>query len=152
MVPGGVVIKRAPFAENPMLTQQEIDSLTDYLCKVFSTQDLTVLQHPEDDDQALVAVGQQFFARIEKDDDEGELSYNFSKDIPDQPYDELCEHIRTVFNSSSVEVRRRANKSDSVEVYKGEEFLGVLYDDEGNTEGMQVFNMAILDIDLDTEA
>ena len=131
-----------------MLTQQEIDDLTSYLGKVFSTDELTVLQHPEEDDQALVAVSQQFFARIEKDDDEGELSYNFSKDIPDQPYDDLCEHIKVVFNSQLVQVRKRANKTDSYEIYKGEEFLGVLYDDEGNTDGMQVFKMAILDIDL----
>lgn len=134
-----------------MLTQQEIDSLTAYLCKIFSTQELTVLQHPEDDDQALVAIGQQFFARVEKDNDEGELSYNFSKEIPDQPYDELCEHITGIFNSPTVQVRRRANKSDSMEIYKGEEFLGVLYDDDENTEGMQIFNMAILDIDLEMD-
>ena len=131
-----------------MLMQSEIDSLTDYLRKVFSTNDLTVLQHPEVDEQALVAIGQQFFAKIERDEDEGELSYNFSKDIPDQPYDELSAHVKMIFNSASVEVRRRANKSDSVEIYKGEEFLGVLYDDDSNPDGVQVFNMAILDIDL----
>ena len=62
-----------------MLTQSEIDSLTDYLCRLFNTSELTVLQHPEDDEQALVAMGQQFFARIERDEDEGELSYSFSK-------------------------------------------------------------------------
>lgn len=131
-----------------MLTQSELDSLTDYLCRLFNTSELTVLQHPEDDEQALVAVGQQFFARIERDEDEGELSYSFSKEVPDQPYDEMVVHFQTIFNSQSVEVRKRANKMDSVEVYKSDEFLGVIYDDDSNTEGTQVFNMAILDIDL----
>ncbi len=134
-----------------MLKQSEIDSLTVYLCKVFSTSELLVLEHPEEDDQALVAIGQEFFARLERDEDEGELSYNFSKEIPDQPYDELCEHMKVVFNSASIEVRKRANKTDSTEIYKSGEFLGVLYDDDGNSDGMQVFNMAILDIDLDME-
>ncbi|MCJ8309221.1 MAG: DUF3126 family protein [Hyphomicrobiales bacterium] len=131
-----------------MLTQSEIDSLTDYLCRLFNTSELTVLQHPEDDEQALVAMGQQFFARIERDEDEGELSYSFSKEVPDQPYDEMVVHFQTIFNSQTVEVRKRANKADSVEVYKSDEFLGVIYDDDSNAEGTQIFNMAILDIDL----
>jgi len=131
-----------------MLTQSEIDNLTQYLSKVFSTQDLTVLQHPEQDEQALVAVGQLFFPSIERDDDEGELSYCFSKEVPDQPHDEMDAHFKVIFNSVTVEVRKRANKTDSVEVYKSDEFLGVIYDDDSNAEGTQVFNMAILDIDL----
>ena len=131
-----------------MLTQSEIDSLKDYLCRLFNTSELTVLQHPEDDEQALVAMGQQFFARIERDEDEGELSYSFSKEVPDQPYDEMVVHFQTIFNSQTVEVRKRANKADSVEVYKSDEFLGVIYDDDSNAEGTQIFNMAILDIDL----
>ena len=134
-----------------MLKQSEIDSLTVYLCKIFSTQDIIVLQNPEEDDQALVAMGQQFFARIERDEDEGELSYNFSKEIPDQPHDELIAHIKSVFNNEAVELRKRPNKTDSAEIYMGEEFLGVLYDDDDLETGMQIFNMAILDIDLDLE-
>ena len=131
-----------------MLSQNEIDDLTTYLCKVFSTKDISVLQHPEVDEQALVAKGEEFFARIERDEDEGELSYSFTKDIPDKPHEELEAHFKMIFNSTSVEVRRRANKTDSAEIYKSNEFLGVVYDDDGVEEGMQVFNMAILDIDL----
>ncbi|MEE9375162.1 MAG: DUF3126 family protein [Rhizobiaceae bacterium] len=132
-----------------MLKQSEIDNLTTYLCKLFNCAEMVVLQHPEEDNQALVAKGQEFFARLERDDDEGELSYNFSKDIPDRPHDELNAYVKVIFNTTSVEVRKRPNKSDSAEIYKGDEFLGVLYDDDGNSEGMQIFNMAILDIDLD---
>ena len=131
-----------------MLTQSEIDNLTDYLCKLFATSELAVLQHPESDDQALVAMGQEFFAQIERDEDEGELSYSFSKEVPDRPHDEMDAHFKAIFNSQTVEVRKRAHKSDSTEVYKSDEFLGVIYDDDSNAEGMQVFNMAILDIDL----
>lgn len=131
-----------------MLSQSELDSLKDYLSRLFGTSDLNVLQHPEEDTQALVAVDQEFFARIERDEDEGELSYNFTKEVPDQPHDEMVDHFKAIFNSQAVEVRKRANKTDSVEVYKSDEFLGVIYDDDSNAEGTQVFNMAILDIDL----
>ena len=133
------------------MQQSELDSLTAYLGDVFSNRELMVIQHPEDDDQALVAIGQSFFARIERDEDEGELSYSFTKEIPDQPFDELKEHMKDVFNSPTIDVRKRGNKTDSTEIYKGEEFLGVLYDDDGTEEGMQVFNMAILDIDLEPD-
>lgn len=133
-----------------MLKQAEIDSLTDYLSRLFSCKDLAVLLHPEDDNQALVARGQEFFARIERDEDEGELSFNFSKEVPDQPHDEMNDYVKAMFSCQTVEVRRRPNKTDSAEVYKGEEFLGVLYDDDENAEGMQIFNMAILEFDLES--
>ena len=112
---------------------------------------MVVLQNPEDDEQALVAIGHEFFARVDRDEDEGELSFNFSKDIPDQPDDEMLPHFNSLFNSKTVEVRKRKGKQDSAEIYKDDEFLGVLYDDEGSQDGMQVFNMAILDIDLDLD-
>lgn len=134
-----------------MLQQTEIDSLTRYLARIFNNSDIMVLQHPEEDDQALVARGQEFFARIERDEDEGELSYNLSKEVPDQPHDEMVVHLREIFNSTRLELRKRPNKSDSAEIYLAEEFLGVLYDDDGNAEGMQIFNMAILDIDLEED-
>lgn len=127
----------------------EIESLTGYLSRLFSNSEIVVLQHPEEDDEALVAIGQSFFARIERDEDEGELSYSFSKEIPDQPFDELCSYVKEMFNSNSAEVRKRPNKNDSAEIYKDGEFLGVLYDDDGVPEGTQIFTMAILDIDLD---
>ena len=134
-----------------MLQQDELESLTRYLGRLFNTTEIAVLQHPEVDDQALVAKGQEFFARIERDEDEGELSYCFSKEIPDQPYDELNEFVKVLFNAQNVEVRKRPNKNDSAEIYKGDEFLGVLYDDDGVEEGCQIFNMAILDIDLEDD-
>lgn len=131
------------------MIQSEIDKLTKYLSGLFAEKEMVVLSHPEDDEQALVAIGQSFFARIDRDEDEGELSFSFSKDIPDQPHDELEEHFQGLFNSKTVEVRKRKHTQDSAEIYKGDEFLGVLYDDEGSQDGMQVFNMAILEIDLE---
>ena len=132
-----------------MLKQDEIDKLTDYLSALFSSDAIVVLQQPEEDDAALVAKDQNFFARIDRDEDEGELSYNFSKEIPDQPHDEMNGAVKEIFNSQAVEVRRRPNKTDSAEIYRGDEFLGVLYDDDDAGDGMQIFNMAILDIDLE---
>jgi len=46
-------------------------------------------------------------------------------------------------------VKPRPKKTDSCEVYKGDEFLGVIYLDEDEGERSFSFSMAILDIDLD---
>lgn len=131
-----------------MIEKPELDRLTAYLSELFNESALAVLAHPEEEDQALVVVERNFFGRIMRDEDEGEVSYDFSRDIPDAPHDELDAALKDLFNNDNVQLRKRPNKSDSAEVYRGDEFLGVLYDDEGSTEGMQVFNMAILEIDL----
>ena len=132
------------------MNDDEIETLTNYLRKVFATDEIVVLAHPEDDEKALVAQGQAFFARIDRDEDEGELSYSFAKDIPDAPPDEMKEYFAGIFNGRKVDLKKRKNHND-YEVFADDEFLGVLYPDEGADGSAQVFNMAILDIDLEPE-
>ena len=133
------------------MQDDEIKKLTAYLRGVFAADDLVVLQHPENNDQALVAKGQSFFARIDRDEDEGEVSFDLSKDVPDAPPDELQDYMEEAFGGQSIAIRKRKTDA-SKEIYRGEEFLGVLYPDEGADGDSMVFNMAILDIDLDPEA
>ena len=63
----------------------------------------------------------------------------------------LTAYLRRVFGNASLEVRARPRKTDSAEVYAGEEFLGVVYrdDEDGEDDVSYNFSMAILDIDLD---
>ena len=128
----------------------EIEKLQGYLARLFGADDLVVLQHPENDDQALVARGQAYFARIDRDEDEGEVSFDLSKDVPDQPPDEMQDYFDAMFAGAKVSIRKRKT-DESKEIYRDEEFIGVLYPDEGADGNAQVFNMAILDIDLDPE-
>ena len=132
------------------MQDDEIEKLTRYLQGVFGADDLVVLRHPENDGQALVAKGQSYFARIDRDEDEGEVSFDLSKDVPDAPPDELQEYFDEMFAGQKVAIRKRKT-DESKEVYRGEEFMGVLYPDEGADGDSMVFNMAILDIDLDPE-
>ncbi len=60
----------------------------------------------------------------------------------------LKQFFRAKFNTPEIDVRGRPNKDDSVEVYLGEEFLGVIFKDEEDDDLVYQFNMAILDIDL----
>ena len=61
----------------------------------------------------------------------------------------LDAYFKKVFNNPSLAVRARPKKDDSCEVYKEDEFLGVIYRDEDEGELSYNFSMAILDIDLD---
>lgn len=58
-------------------------------------------------------------------------------------------YLRNTFNSPDLEVRARPRKDDSAEVYKGDEFLGVLFRDDEDGELSYSFQMAILDIDVE---
>ena len=61
----------------------------------------------------------------------------------------LTKYLRGKFGHPGFEVRARPKKTDSAEVYLGEEFIGVMYLDEDEGERSFNFQMAILDIDLD---
>lgn len=64
----------------------------------------------------------------------------------------LQQYFQTKFNSPTIDVRGRSNKDDSVEVYMGDEFLGVIFKDDEDGDLAYQFNMAILDIDLPESA
>ena len=68
-----------------------------------------------------------------------------------QELEKLTAYLRRVFGNPSLAVKARPRKTDSAEVYAGEEFLGVIYrdDEDGEDDVSYNFSMAILDIDLD---
>ncbi|MGD1935498.1 MAG: DUF3126 family protein [Candidatus Phaeomarinobacter sp.] len=63
---------------------------------------------------------------------------------------QLETYLRKKFRLDTIEVRQRPIKDDSVEVYIGDEFIGVLFKDDEDGEGSYDFNMAILAFDLET--
>ena len=73
------------------------------------------------------------------------------QEIPLTPEEiqKLTAYFQKVFETSSLQVRARPKKTDSCELYKGDEFLGVIYLDEDEGERSFNLSMAILDIDLD---
>lgn len=65
------------------MQKPEIQKLERYFQKVFQMPSITVRQRPKKEDSAEVYVGDEFIGVIFKDEDEGELSYNFSMAILD---------------------------------------------------------------------
>jgi hypothetical protein len=57
-------------------------------------------------------------------------------------------YLKKTFKVKNLEVRQRPKKSDSVEVYLDDEFIGVIYRDDEDGEVSYQFQMAILEYDL----
>ncbi|GHA14042.1 hypothetical protein GCM10007989_05870 [Devosia pacifica] len=60
----------------------------------------------------------------------------------------LQKFLQTKFNSK-IDVRPRGKLNDSVEVFLGEESIGLIHVDDEDGDRSYVFTMSILDIDLD---
>jgi hypothetical protein len=56
-------------------------------------------------------------------------------------------HLRRTFANAAIALKPRPKQKDSAEVYIGEEFVGVVYEDE-DEDGSFLFEMAILSEDL----
>jgi len=63
------------------LKPEEIKKLDAYFKRTFDNQNLTVKARPRKDDSCEVYMDDEFLGIIYKDEDEGELSYNFSMAI-----------------------------------------------------------------------
>ena len=59
-------------------------------------------------------------------------------------------YLRKTFELDAIEVRKRAKKQDSAEVFVKEEFIGVIYKDDEDDEVSYQFQMAILADDLNS--
>jgi len=58
-------------------------------------------------------------------------------------------YMRKVFGNPRIAVKPRMKKSDSGEVYIGDEFIGLIFEDKEDGDTSYNFQMAILEIDLD---
>ena len=61
----------------------EIAKLTKFLRTKFELAAISVRKRPQKDDSAEVYIGEEFIGVIFKDEEDGELSYNFSMAILD---------------------------------------------------------------------
>ena len=132
---------------------QEVRKLDAYLKKLFDNQQIRVV--PKAGDAANVFVGEDEIGELTADEDEGERSYNFrmviqvSTDPSMQPVPTLTNYLRRRFDNDKIKVVTRPKKLDSVEAYIGEEFLGVLFLEQERGRKSYIFELPILDVDLD---
>jgi Protein of unknown function (DUF3126) len=65
------------------VTRDEILKLERYLKNMFRLPELQVRQRPRKEDSAEVYIGEEFIGVIFRDDDEGEIAYQFQMAILD---------------------------------------------------------------------
>jgi hypothetical protein len=131
---------------------QEVRKLDAYLRKLFGNAKIRVV--PKQGDTAEVFVGEDDLGELIVDDEDGDRSYNFrmviqvSSDPSFQPVPALTAYLRSKFENDDIRVVTRPKKTDSVEAYVGEEFLGVLFVENEKGRRSYIFEIPILDVDL----
>ncbi|GGD07107.1 hypothetical protein GCM10011342_14900 [Aquisalinus flavus] len=68
-------------AENGIMQETEIAKLQLYLRRRFNDENLSVRDRANKDDSAEVYIGDEFIGVLFKDEDEGEVSYDFNMAI-----------------------------------------------------------------------
>lgn len=132
---------------------QEIRQLDAYLKKLFGNTEIRLV--PKAGDAADVYVGEDEIGEMTADEDEGERSYNFrmviqlGNDPSIQPVPALNAFLRRRFDNDKIRVVTRPKKMDSLEAYIGEEFIGVLFVENEKGRRSYIFEIPILDFDLE---
>jgi len=70
-------------AQEIAVTREEIIKLEHYLKKMFRLPEMQVRQRPRKEDSAEVYIGEEFIGVLFRDDDEGEVAYQFQMAILD---------------------------------------------------------------------
>lgn len=132
---------------------QEIRKLDAYFKKLFGNAQIRVV--PKQADLAAVMSGADDLGELTVDDEDGDRSYNFrmviqlGQDPSIQPVPALTNYLRARFDNDQIRVVTRPKKTDSLEAYLGEEFLGVLFVENERGRRSYIFELPILDVDLD---
>jgi hypothetical protein len=58
-------------------------------------------------------------------------------------------YLRQTFSNAGIKVLARPKKTDSAEVYIGDEFIGIVFLDDEDGDRSYSFTMSILDTDLE---
>ena len=130
-----------------MLEKSELRKLQAFLTDTLGNEGIRVTHDPKDDDQAAVVLGERQIGTIVLDDEDGDRSFSFSMKIP-VGREVLQEYLRRLFENDALKIVGRANKTDSVELNSGSDYLGVISaEDPGGSA--YVLQIAILDFDLE---
>ena len=134
---------------------QEVRKLDAYFKKLFGNAQIRVV--PKKGDVAEVFVGEEDVGELNVDDEDGDRSYNFrmviqvGSDPSIQPVPVLTAYLRGKFENDKIRVVTRPKKTDSLEAYIGDEFLGVLFAENERGRRSYIFELPILDVDLVAE-
>ena len=131
---------------------QEVRKLDAYLKRLFGNAQIRVV--PRKGDSAKLFVSEDEVGELIVDDEDGDRSYNLrmviylGQDAAIQPVPALNAYLQRKFANENIHVVTRPKKTDSLEAYVGEEFIGVLFVENEKGRQSYIFEMPILDVDL----
>jgi hypothetical protein len=127
----------------------EIVKLREFLRRSFGAAGIQVAPSSKSAEAAEVSLGERKLGTITVDDEDGDRSFAFEMKVPvGRPV--LQDYLRRLFENNKLTIAGRLQKTDSVELHNGPEFLGVISADD-LTGSSFTLQMAILDVDLDGE-
>ncbi len=130
------------------LDKVELKKLQAFLRRSFDNEAIRVVPNANaPDTTADVHFGERRLGQVTLDDEDGDRSFAFEMKLPVNRL-VLQDYLRRLFESDKLKIVARAKKTDSVELNRGDEYIGVISadDKQGSTHTLQ---MAILDVDLD---
>lgn len=65
------------------MSSEELKKLQDYFRRLFGNETIAVKARPQKDDSAEVYIGEEFIGLLFRDDEDDDLSYNFTMAILD---------------------------------------------------------------------
>ncbi|WP_395664266.1 DUF3126 family protein [Methylocella sp.] len=129
------------------MDKTELRKLQGFLREAFSNDGVKVAQGKQNPDDADVFLGERRLGVISVDDEDGDRSFAFAMPVPvERPI--LQDYLRRLFETDKLKIVARARKTDSVELNRGEDFLGVISADDPKGRSFTL-QMAILDLDLE---
>jgi hypothetical protein len=142
------LVARLPSRREAM-DKSEIVKLREFLRRSFGAPTLRVAPSSKSADAADVSLGERKLGTVTVDDEDGDRSFAFEMKVPvGRPV--LQDYLRRLFENDKLTVVGRVNKTDSVELNNGGDFLGVISADDPAASSFTL-QMAILDVDLDGE-
>ncbi len=129
------------------MDNSELRKLQEFLRNSFGAPGIKVGLDPKDEEQAVVSFGERAIGVISVDDEDGDRSFSFAMKIPVERA-VLQDYLRRLFDNDDLKIVARMKKTDSVELNRGDDFLGVVSADDPKGKSFTL-QMAILDFDLD---
>lgn len=130
------------------MDRQELDKLQNYLRRMLNPE-IELAERARRDDMAEVILNDEPIGRITLDDEDGDRSFNLTIPIEmPSATPNINEVVRNKLGNQKLRVVPRPKKTDSSEIYLNDEFIAVLFRDDGSGRSW-TFEMAVLDTDLE---
>ncbi len=129
------------------MEQSELDQVQAYLRRLFGNPEIRLAPRAQRKDMAEVYINGNLNGMLSLDTEDGDRSYNFQVGVPETQLDRVAAYLKKLFGTQNIRVMARPKKKDSAEVFIGEEFIAVLFLEDGGKSF--AFQMAILDTDLE---